>query len=146
MRFRSTYKTARAVLHCDARYLLAVHSSFWAKRHRRWGLVGGRVERGEDPLTAAQREIEEELELYLPANDFVSLGSFFYKGADHAVYGVDTHEPVTIYDDTELLDTRWFTLDEIDELKRNGELHAGYELDAIARFGNARGSTSTSRG
>ena len=135
MRFsRSPFKTARAVLRCDAHYLLAVHSSFWAKRHRRWGLIGGRVERGEDPLTAARREIEEELELYLPSDDFVSLGSFPYKGADHAVFGVETQDPTTYYDDTELLDTRWFTLAEIQDMQRAGGLHAGYELSAIERY------------
>ena len=46
-RVRHTYKTARCILYREDEFLLAVHSSFWGARHRRWGLPGGQIERGE---------------------------------------------------------------------------------------------------
>lgn len=126
------YKTARAVLHHDDSFLLAIHSSFWAKKHKRWGLPGGGIERGEDPLVAVQRELEEELELY--HQQFIELGAYAYKGAQHIVYGATIDTRVTEYDESELLDLRWFTLGEVQNLHASGDLHAGYELQAIEQF------------
>ncbi len=126
------YKTARAVLQHGDAFLLAVHSSFWAKKHKRWGLPGGGIERGEDPLFAVQRELEEELELY--HRDFVEIGAFSYKGANHIVYGATIEFRISDYDTSELLDLGWFSMDEVRNLHASGDLHAGYELAAIEQF------------
>ena len=132
MKFRSRYRTARAVLRHEDKYLLAIHSSFWAKRDKRWGLPGGGIERGEDPVSAVRRELEEELELYL--TDFTEIGAYFYKGNDHIIFGADAGRLIDSYDESELLDLRWFSLDELQHLDRNRELHAGYELQAVRQF------------
>jgi len=126
------YRTARAVLRFEDRFLLAVHSSFWAKSEKRWGLPGGNIERGEAPLNAVQRELEEELELSLP--QFTEIGAFYYKGNDHMVYGAVSDRLVQDYDERELLDLRWFTLPELQQLDRARKLHAGYELQAVRQF------------
>jgi 8-oxo-dGTP diphosphatase len=58
-------------------HLLAInHIGRWlllrtASGHSRWQLPGGRVERGERPREAAQREAAEETNLDLPATDFL---------------------------------------------------------------------------
>lgn len=132
MRFRNRYKTARCVLRFEQRYLLAVHSSFWARKERRWGLAGGGIERGEAPEDAVRRELEEELELYL--TDFTELGSYHYKGNDHMVYGAEVDYLVSSYDDSELLDLRWFDIAELQSLDAQRKLHAGYELQAVRQY------------
>ena len=140
MRFKPTkgradqFKTARAVLRQRDTYLLAIHSSFWAKKHKRWGLPGGGIERGEEPHFAVQRELEEELEIY--HQEFCEVGPFTYKGAQHMVYGADIHQTIHDFDRSELLQIKWFTLNEIESLASNRQLHAGYELEAILRFNN----------
>ena len=117
---------------CNEEFFLAVHSSFWAKRERRWGLPGGNIERREAPETAVLRELEEELELYLP--EVIEVGEYRYKGHDHMVFGATIEQKITAYDDTELLDIGWYNLNEIKELDLQQRLHAGYELDAIETY------------
>lgn len=126
---RHPYKTARCILYRQDEFLLAVHSSFWRAQHRRWGLPGGQIERGESPEVAASRELEEELSLYLP--DLLEIGPYPYKKALHMVYAAEVHEPVRDWDDSELLDVRWFSMSDIHDLKLQNRLHANYELDAI---------------
>lgn len=126
---RHPYKTARCILYRDNEFLLAVHSSFWRAKHRRWGLPGGQIERGESPEVAASRELEEELSLYLP--QLLEVGPYPYKKALHMVYAAEVHEPIQEWDDSELLDIRWFNMADIQELQQQNRLHANYELQAI---------------
>lgn len=112
--------------------MLAVHSSFWARKEQRWGLAGGGIERGEDPRDAVRRELEEELELY--HTNFTELGAYRYKGHDHMIYGADINYLVNTFDEKELLDLRWFSLQELQDLDAQRKLHAGYELQAVRQF------------
>lgn len=117
---------------CEDEFFLAIHSSFWAKREQRWGLPGGNIERREEPEYAVRRELQEELDLFVP--NFVEIGAYRYKGHDHMVYGARINEKLTAYDDTELLDIGWYNLNEIKQLDLDNRLHAGYELDAIEKY------------
>ncbi len=126
------YKTARCILYRDDEFLLAIHGSFWGSSHRRWGLPGGQIERGESPATAAQRELEEELSLYLP--DLMEIGAFSYKRAMHMVFAAEVREPIREWDDSELLELGWFKEADVEELRRKNGLHANYELEAIRRL------------
>ena len=129
---RKKVKTARAVLRFENEVLLAVHSSFWARPNRRWGLPGGGIEWRETPEEAVRREISEEFEVVV--SHFTELGSYPYKGNHHAVFGAYVNKRLDYYDDSELLDIGWYSLAEVDELARSGKLHAGYEHQAIAAF------------
>jgi NADH pyrophosphatase NudC (nudix superfamily) len=125
----TSLKTARCVLHRQGHYLLAVHSSFWGVKERRWGLPGGQIERGETPQAAVQRELHEELSLQNLT--FVELGAYPYKRANHMVFAAQVHGDIPDYDTTELLDIQWFSEPEVATLHSKGKLHANYELDAI---------------
>jgi ADP-ribose pyrophosphatase YjhB (NUDIX family) len=125
------FKTARCILYREDRFLLAIHNRFWPGTQR-WGLPGGQIEWGESPHVAAARELEEELQLYLP--DLTEVGAYHYKRAMHMVFAAPLEQDIAEFDDTELLDVRWFTEDEIAGLKRRASLHAGYELDAVQRL------------
>jgi 8-oxo-dGTP pyrophosphatase MutT (NUDIX family) len=126
------YKTARCILFRDDHYLLAVHNRYWREAEHRWGLPGGQIEWGESPVTAATRELEEELQIYLP--NLVEVGAYPYKRAMHMVFAAPLEQDIESYDDTELLDIRWFTEAEVAGLKARSALHADYELDAIRRL------------
>ena len=126
---RQPYKTARCILYREDQFLLAVHSSFWGKQHRRWGLPGGQIEWGESPESAAARELEEELSVYLTG--LMEIGPFPYKKALHMVFAAELVDPISNWDDSELLDIRWFNEPAIETLKEGNALHANYELEAI---------------
>jgi len=123
------YKTARCILYRDDRFLLAVHNSFWRERDRRWGLPGGQVEWREPPHIAAIRELHEELGV--TASDLIEIGPFSYKHAMHMVYAAPFAGEIGAYDDTELIEIRWFDESGVSALKAEQRLHAGYELEAV---------------
>ena len=129
---KQRYKTARCILYRDDRYLLAVHNRFRYRAVPRWGLPGGQIEWGESARDAAARELEEELQIYLP--DLMEVGAYPYKRALHMVFAAPVDEDVDDFDDTELLDIGWFTEPEVAELRLSSSLHADYELDAIRRL------------
>ncbi|MFT6434565.1 MAG: 8-oxo-dGTP pyrophosphatase MutT (NUDIX family) [Candidatus Azotimanducaceae bacterium] len=129
------FKTARCVLRWEDRYLLAVHggrSRSFSKSRNKWGLPGGHVERNEDGVEAVRRELHEEL--YIKVEEFVLIGDFYYKGHQHRVYGADINEPIARFDRSELLKISWFPLSSIEQLASDGNLHAGYEADAVSQF------------
>jgi len=126
---QSPYRTARCVLYREHEYLLAVHSSFWGARRQRWGLPGGRIELGESPADAVRRELAEELSVQV--GKLIEVGPFPYKRALHMVYAAHLPESIADWDNTELLDVRWFGEDAVQALAAEDSLHAAYELDAI---------------
>lgn len=129
---RRPFKTARCILYRDGEFLLAVHSSFWGRQARRWGLPGGQIERGESPRSAVARELEEELSVY--PTELMEIGPYLYKQALHMVYAAEVNEPIESWDDSELIDIGWFTESAVAELKAIDALHANYELEAIQAF------------
>jgi 8-oxo-dGTP pyrophosphatase MutT (NUDIX family) len=125
------YKTARCILFREDSFLLAIHNRFWPGA-KRWGLPGGQIEWGEAPHTAATRELEEELQVYVP--ELIEIGAYSYKRALHMVYAAPLDQDIVGYDDSELLDIRWFSEADVANLKSRSILHANYELEAIRRL------------
>ena len=50
------------------------------------------------------------------------------------VFGAEAHRLVDAYDEKELLDLRWFSLAELENLASERKFHAGYELQAVRQF------------
>jgi ADP-ribose pyrophosphatase YjhB (NUDIX family) len=129
------FKTARCVLRWQDRYLLAVHGGRFRSRNKsqhKWGLPGGHVERNEVVEEAMRREIREEL--YIDLEDIVLIDDFYYKGHQHRIYGADINEPIARFDRSELLKISWFPISSIEQLASDGNLHAGYEAEAVSQF------------
>lgn len=128
---RQPYKTARCILYREDQFLLAIHGRVW-RPHRRWGLPGGQIERGESALGAATRELAEELQVRV--SGLIEIGAYSYKRALHMVYAAPWHEEISGFDTNELSDVRWFSESEVESLHATSALHAGYELEAIRRI------------
>jgi predicted NUDIX family NTP pyrophosphohydrolase len=59
---------------------------FWARKDAgAWSIPKGEYEEGEDPLTVARREFEEEIGVPVPATEFVELGEIRQSGAKRVV-------------------------------------------------------------
>jgi 8-oxo-dGTP pyrophosphatase MutT (NUDIX family) len=120
------------VLRNAGRFLLVVHSN-WERVHRdRWGLPGGRVDWGEEPERTAHRELDEELGIRVPS--LIEVGDYPYKRALHRVYGGDFEGTIVRFDEDELLEIGWYTLDEVVALAGADKLHTGFELTAIRDY------------
>lgn len=133
---RRSLRTARCVLVDADRHLLVVHAG--KGRHRRpvWGLPGGHIDPGEAPDVAARRELREEL--YLSIGDLFFVDDYAYKGSWHRVYTARCDGPIDRFDDSELLEIGWFTIEDVQELADSGALHAGYEIDVIRMLRTAQ--------
>ena len=129
-------KTARCALASGDTYLLVMHRSWRGKPSGRWGLPGGRIEIGEKPEVAVHRELREELSVRNLT--VVTVGDYFYKQARHRVFGAHLDGRLGRIDRRELADVAWVTLTDLQALADDGKLHAGFELDAVARFAELR--------
>lgn len=126
---RRPLRTARCLLLDGDRHLLVVHAGKGRHRRPRWGLPGGHIDPGEAPDVAARRELREELFLSVEALRFVD--DYAYKGSWHRVYTAPWSDPIVRFDDAELLEIGWFTIEEVQELADADALHAGYEIDVV---------------
>ena len=123
------YKTARCVIQYKTKFLLAIHSGFKGKSHKRWGLVGGGIEWLENPEDAVKRELQEELNLSI--TNLEQIGAFPYKGHQHMIFSAEIDRPIGKHSCWELLEIHWFSSSEVDTLAKDNKLHAGYEVLAI---------------
>ena len=114
---------------------MVVHQSRFrlaARRSHKWGLPGGRIERNEDFVDALKRELREEL--YIDPGELTELGDYPYKGYQHRVYGAEHSQSILRFDRSEILKVGWRSLAEVEQLESRGQLHAGFEADAIRAF------------
>ena len=102
--------TMVAVLDSADQVLLVRHT--YGDR-RRWELPGGWVQRGEEPLVAATREVSEELGISVvldPARGGVFHGDWDYKHESLAWFVADWPGGRGTYDPVELAELAWFPL------------------------------------
>ncbi|NJN51109.1 MAG: NUDIX hydrolase [Gammaproteobacteria bacterium] len=123
------FRTVRCILRQDERFLLVVHHQRFPGGRPRWGLPGGRIERGEDLATTARRELREELSVQVA--DLAEVGDYRYKGALNRVYASEFSGRILSFDRSELKQIAWHSLDDVVQLAGRNALHAGFEANAI---------------
>ena len=94
----------------DADRILLVRHTYGP---REWDFPGGGLKRNESPLSAARREIREELGVDI--DDWVAIGDvlsrFQHTNSTMHCFRADVHEPSLTLDRGEILAARWFALD-----------------------------------
>jgi ADP-ribose pyrophosphatase YjhB (NUDIX family) len=129
----SKYLTVSIVAGCvierDSKYLLVQEKQ--PKAYGLWNLPAGHVDDGETFGEAATREAREEtgfevtLERKLVVIHPTSNSPVFHAFVARIIGGE------LEIDHEELLDAKWFTLSEIEELSREGKLRVDWVLDSI---------------
>jgi NADH pyrophosphatase NudC (nudix superfamily) len=121
-------RTSRCILKDGDRFLLAVHNNRRPEHFGKWGLVGGRMDLGEDPEATVRREVVEELDVVVTALDLV--GDYEYRGW-HRVFGTEVQGAVLRVDPREILEIAWHTREQVRSLRERALLHTGFEDQAI---------------
>ncbi len=97
-----------------------------------WTLPGGGIKRGEDPLTAARRELKEEVSLDAPTNKFKHLGVFRQTKAHRFKfhgYALELAKKPKIWPAThEIAKAEWFKISDLKTM--NVRQHVGLLVDA----------------
>ena len=113
--YRSVAKPALHGVKCvlvDSDRILLVRHSYGP---REWDFPGGGLKRDEAPLTAARREIQEELGVDI--DDWLAIGDVLarFQRTKSTMYcfRAELHDPQIMLDRGELLAARWFALDEL---------------------------------
>jgi ADP-ribose pyrophosphatase YjhB (NUDIX family) len=122
----------RCVLRHRDRFLLADHGSRRRGKRPKWGLPGGRMQPGEEPLAGLTGELVEELRLHVPTA--VELGDWWQRNENYRVFGSEVARAVRWFDERELSAVAWLTYPQVAELAAAGRLHKGFELEAIVEF------------
>ena len=122
----------RCVIAHNNRYLLVQHNNRLPENFGKWGLPGGGLDIAEKPTTGLRRELAEEFQINV--GDVVPLGDWEYRDETHRVFGCQFEGRIEGYDTNEILDIVWLTYDGVVSFAKAGQLHTGFELEAITEF------------
>ncbi len=122
----------RCVLARNHRYLLVQHNNRLPENFGKWGLPGGGLDNGEEPTIGLRRDLVEEFQIRV--GNVVLLGDWDYRYETHRVFGCEIESHIEFYDTNEILDIVWLTYDGVVGFAEAGQLHTGFELEAIRQF------------
>jgi 8-oxo-dGTP diphosphatase len=122
-RFWGRFGAAGILVHDPDRGVLLQHRVIWSDQGGTWGLPGGALHQGEDPVTGALREAEEEAGV--PADKVRSLFTSVFS-VGYWSYTTVVAEATAPFEpsigDAESIELRWVPLHEVDKLP----LHTGF--------------------
>jgi 8-oxo-dGTP pyrophosphatase MutT (NUDIX family) len=103
-----------------------------------YGLPAGFIDDHETPMTAAQRELQEETGLIVQESDLEHVGDWhssqgFTNELAH-VYRVDVHKPIigsTSFDKDEFVESQWVSWNDLYELVKNGDLSSATAVATV---------------
>jgi ADP-ribose pyrophosphatase len=109
----------------------------YAMQQELWELPAGKLEKGEDPFEAAQRELIEECGL--TADKYISLGEFYPTvGYDNEIIYIwaarGLHEAEMHLDADEFLTPERVPLDKAYEMVMNGEIKDGKTIAGVLKL------------
>lgn len=90
-----------------------------------WGVTGGHPKAGETPIEGIITEVKEELGLDFSKDDFIEYDSGCDGKDCYKMYLVNKDidlKDITIQEE-ELTEVKWFSMEELDNMVRNGELN-----------------------
>jgi 8-oxo-dGTP pyrophosphatase MutT (NUDIX family) len=104
--FRPRTSGVKCVIECDGQWLMIRNS--YGRGH--WTFPGGAVDRGESPVSAALREVEEEVGIVL--TDVHPIGSYFsnneYKRDTVHCFHAKVDDDAHTIDEAEVAEAAWF--------------------------------------
>lgn len=131
-RLQTVHIVAGCVIEKDGKYLLVQEKKPIA--YGLWNLPAGRANEGETFQQAARREVLEETGLSVTVGK--KIGVFHYDPTLPVLHAFQTESfsgTLKIPED-ELLDARWFKLEEIKQLSERNQLRSPWALEAIEKL------------
>jgi len=98
----------------------------------KWGLPGGKVEKGESFSEAIIRETQEEIGLSITKYKYIGCKQKFPQETLKHFFAVISYDGEVNFAPNELLDAKWFALSEIKKIK--DELRKDWVLEVILEY------------
>jgi 8-oxo-dGTP pyrophosphatase MutT (NUDIX family) len=118
----------------EQEYLLVQEGEEFEELHEKWNFPAGRVDPGESILACATREGNEETGYILQVTGLIVICQQMKLLGEHDVLA-HVFEAKIIGGEkiipSDLLDVRWFSFQEIQDMSSKGQLVSPYVLDAI---------------
>lgn len=120
---------AGCVLQKNGKYLLVQEKL--PKAYGKWNLPAGHVDPGESTVDAAVREVQEETGFIVEVDTEVFSESIPEREREFHIFAAQIIGGALSVQPEEILDAQWFSIDEIYQLQKDGQLRSDWMVKAI---------------